>query len=92
VEVVLRASTTEDLVLEREVAELVERRGGRLHRLIGPRSVVQLDEASLRELVPDVAERDVYVCGPEGFSTSVERAARASGTPPDRVHQEAFAF
>jgi ferredoxin-NADP reductase len=92
VEVVLRASTTEELVLEREVERLVERRGGRLHRLVGPRSVIQLDEASLRELVPDVAERDVYVCGPEGFSTSVERAARACGTPPDQVHQEAFAF
>ena len=91
-EVVLRASTTDELVLEREVAELVERRGGRLHRLVGPRSMIQLDEAALREMVPDVAERDVYVCGPAGFSTSVERAARACGTPPRQVHQEAFAF
>ncbi len=92
VEVVLRASTADDLVLEHEVAELVERRGGRLHRLIGPRSLIRLDETALQELVPDVAERDVYVCGPAGFSASVERAARACGTPPDRLHQEAFAF
>jgi predicted ferric reductase len=92
VEVVLRASTTEDLVLEDEVAKLVERRGGRLHRLVGPRSAVQLDRASLRHLVPDVAERDVYICGPDGFSSAVERAARASGTPPAQVHREAFAF
>lgn len=92
VEVVLRASTTEELVLEGEVAELVERRGGRLHRLVGPRSAVQLDRASLRHLVPDVAERDVYICGPDGFSSAVERAARASGTPPAQVHREAFAF
>jgi predicted ferric reductase len=92
VEVVLRASTMDDLVLEREVATLVDRRGGRLHRLVGPRSAVQLDEAALRALVPDVAERDVYVCGPTGFSASVERAVRACGTPPHQVHQEAFAF
>jgi predicted ferric reductase len=92
VEVVLRGSTTDDLVLEREVAELVERRGGRLHRLVGPRSSVQLDEVALRELVPDVAERDVYLCGPEGFSARVERAVRACGTPPGQVHREAFAF
>jgi ferredoxin-NADP reductase len=92
VEVVLRASTTDDLVLEHEVAELVERRGGRLHRLVGPRSAVQIDEATLRDLVPDVAERDVYLCGPEGFSASVERVVRALGTPAQRVHQEAFAF
>jgi ferredoxin-NADP reductase len=92
VEVVLRASTTEELVLEHEVAQLVERRGGRLHRLVGPRSAVRLDRASLRHLVPDVAERDVYICGPDGFSSAVERAARASGTPPAQVHREAFAF
>ena len=92
VEVVLRASTQDDLVLDHEVAELVERRGGRLHRLIGPRSLIRLDATALRQLVPDVAERDVYVCGPAGFSASVERAARACGTPPDQLHHEAFAF
>ena len=92
VEVVLRASTREELVLEHEVAELVERRGGRLHRLVGPRSAIQLDRAALRQLVPDVAERDVYICGPDGFSAAVERAARASGTPRAQVHREAFAF
>ena len=92
VEVVLRASTQEELVLEHEVAELVERRGGRLHRLVGPRSSVPLDAAALRELVPDIAGRDVYVCGPGGFSAEVERAARACGTPPSHVHHETFAI
>ncbi len=48
VEVLLRASTEDELVLEHEVAQLVERRGGRLHRLVGPRSAVQLDRATLR--------------------------------------------
>lgn len=92
VEVVLRASAEEDLVLEREVAELVRRRGGRLHRLVGPRSAIRLDRASLRRLVPDVAGRDVYICGPSGFSEGVRRAVRACGTPPAQVHHEAFAF
>ena len=92
VEVVLRASTAGDLVLDHEVAELVERRGGRLHRLIGPRFLIRLDATALRQLVPDVAERDVYVCGPAGFSAAVKQAARACGTPADHVHQEAFAF
>lgn len=92
VEVVVRASSPKELVLEEEVAELVERRGGRFHRLVGPRSSVRLDAAALRELVPDVAARDVYVCGPDGFSAAVERAARACGTPPAKVHHETFAF
>ncbi|MEA2249601.1 MAG: hypothetical protein QOH46_4130, partial [Solirubrobacteraceae bacterium] len=81
VEVVLRASTREELVLEHEVADLVQRRGGRLHRLVGPRSAIPLNAAALRDLVPDVADRDVYICGPEGFSSAVDHAARESGTP-----------
>jgi ferredoxin-NADP reductase len=92
VEVVLRASTVEELVLDDEVAELVERRGGHLHRLVGPRSAIRLDRAALRQLVPDVAERDVYVCGPEGFSAGVEQAARGAGTPRAQIHHEAFAL
>ena len=92
VEALLRASSDDDLVLAEEVADLVDRRGGRLHRLVGPRSAIRLDSAALRELVPDVAERDLYICGPDGFSAAVERAARACGTPPARVHREAFAF
>jgi predicted ferric reductase len=92
VEVVLRASREEELVLEHEVAELVEQRGGRLHRLVGPRTSVRLDGPALRELVPDVAERDLYICGPDGFTAAIERAARRCGTPPANVHREAFAF
>jgi ferredoxin-NADP reductase len=92
VEAVLRASSEDDLVLAAEVAELVDRRGGRLHRLVGPRSAIRLDSAALRELVPDVAERDVYICGPDGFSAAVERAARLSGTRATSIHREAFAF
>jgi predicted ferric reductase len=92
VEAVLRASSDDDLVLAGEVARLIDERGGRLHSLVGPRSAVRLDSAALRELVPDVAERDVYICGPDGFSAAIERAARVCGTPPARVHREAFAF
>src|SRR4051812_33661996 len=92
VEVVLRASTTDELVLEQEMEELVARRGGRLHRLVGPRSTTQVTREALAQLVPDVAERDLYICGPDGFSAAVEHAARASGTPPAQVHREAFAF
>lgn len=92
VEVVVRASSREELVLEKEVADLVERRDGRFHQLVGPRSSVPLDAEALRMLVPDVAARDLYICGPDGFSAAVERAARACGTPAALIHHETFAF
>ncbi len=90
--VVLRASRQDELVLRDEIAGHVARRGGRLHELVGPREQVPLDAAALTRLVPDVAERDVFVCGPDAFTAAVADAARAAGTPDDRIHHETFAF
>jgi len=50
------------------------------------------DVAALTSLVPDVADRDVYVCGPDGWADDVRRAARAAGVPDDRVHVESFGW
>jgi ferredoxin-NADP reductase/DMSO/TMAO reductase YedYZ heme-binding membrane subunit len=92
VEVVLRGSRAEDLVLRDEVAEHAGRRGGRVHELVGPRERVALDAAALRRLVPDVARREVYVCGPGGFAQLVVSAARAAGVPRDNIHFESFSL
>jgi ferredoxin-NADP reductase len=90
--VVLRASTPADLVHRREIASLVKHHGGRLHELVGSRHRVRLHAKALRHLVPDVAERDVYVCGPQDFGTGVAAAAALLGVPDDHIHIEAFEF
>jgi predicted ferric reductase len=89
---ILRGSTHDDLVLRHEVADHVERRGGRLHEVVGPRDRTRLDSAALTALVPDVAQRDVYVCGPEGFQDALVAAATESGVPASHLHHESFSF
>ncbi len=89
---VLRGSTHDDLVLRHEFAHELGRRGGRLHELVGPRELVPLDRAALTELVPDIAERDVYLCGPEAFQDALVAAATAAGVPDSHVHHESFSF
>ncbi len=90
--VVVRASTPNELVHRDEVAALVKQRGGRLHEVLGPRNKVRLNARTLRRVVPDIAERDVYVCGPEGFSSEIVEAALRLGAVPDQIHHEAFGF
>jgi predicted ferric reductase len=90
--VVLRATRAEDMVLAREVAELVRYRHGKLHQLVGPREQATLDDRSLPRLVPDLRERDVYVCGPEGFVSDMADLAKRLGVPDEAVHHEAFAL
>jgi predicted ferric reductase len=50
------------------------------------------DVAALRHWVPDIADRDVYVCGPEPWAEDVRRAAEAAGLPAGRFHVESFGW
>jgi ferredoxin-NADP reductase len=90
--VLLRASQPADLVLGTEVRELVKHRRGTIHELVGSRAEAAIDEVSLPRLVPDLAQRDVYVCGPEGFVASIVDTARNLGIPDEAIHHEAFAL
>ena len=89
---ILRGRSRRDLVLREELAHLVGERGGQLHELVGPSSHARLDERGLTELVPDVAQRDLYVCGPHGFMQTVIAAARTAGVRGERIHHEDFTF
>ena len=90
--VVLRASRPEDLVLRKEVTELVRHRRGQLHELVGSRERVIISDVSLPRLVPDLHQRDIFVCGPEGFVTSIVEVVKALGVPDEAIHHEAFAL
>jgi predicted ferric reductase len=90
--VLLRASTVDDLIHRREVAELVAQRGGRLYEMVGPRHQVRFDPRTLSRIVPDISARDVYVCGPGGFSSEVARSARRLRVSSGQIHIEAFGF
>lgn len=90
--VLLRAGRPEDLVLDAEVRELVRQRRGTIHELTGPREQAGIDAVSLPRLVRDLNQRDVYVCGPEGFVTAIVALARSLGVPEDAIHHEAFAL
>ena len=50
------------------------------------------DSTALTCLVPDVAERDVFVCGPDPWTTDVRRAAVAAGLPATCFHAETFGW
>ena len=54
--------------------------------VVGPAS----DLDALRWWIPDIADRDVYVCGPEAWAALVRRDLLAAGLPSDRLHLETF--
>lgn len=88
--VILRASSDEDLIFSSEVTELVRQRKGRLHELVGARSLVNLDH--LVELVPDLLQRDVYVAGPAAFVQHVVATVTRLGVSTSALHYEVYAL
>jgi predicted ferric reductase len=92
VTVALRGSTRADLVLRDQVAGEVQRRRGRLVELVGSRHQVRTDAQALREIVPDLRHRQVYLCGPDALSHQLARELRRAGVPDDQIHFESFTF
>jgi len=90
--VILRAGREEDLVFRDEVAELVRNRRGRLHELVGSREQAAITERLISRLVPDLGQRDVFVCGPEGFVAGIVELMRYLEVPGEAIHHEAFAL
>lgn len=92
VTLILRASSEEEVVFRREFEALMSQRPGKMLILVGPRRRYPFDREQLRQLVPDVSRRDVYICGPESLSQQLIASARVLGVPERNIHCEQFAF
>ncbi len=90
-----RVNSADDLVLRGELEQIANARGAQIHYLLGPPKPGRGDHLSaerLRHLVPDVAERDVFLCGPEPMMLAAQAGLRRAGVPRRHIHQESFAF
>ncbi|WP_251045504.1 hypothetical protein [Arthrobacter sp. ISL-5] len=45
---------------------------------------------TLTDYVPDIADADVYVCGPAAWAGNVLSADRSAGVREDQLHYERF--
>jgi ferredoxin-NADP reductase/DMSO/TMAO reductase YedYZ heme-binding membrane subunit len=102
--VVHRARDAGQLVLQGELSDLAARRGGRYVTVTGPRlrgrqetwlpaaAAPLTDAQALAQLVPDVAERDVFLCGAPAWMDAAKQAALDCGVPADQIHLERFEY
>jgi len=85
-----------DAIFRDELEALARARGARLtivagdHRDDACRDLLSPDH--LRALVDDIAERDVYVCGPPAMADGVVASLRELGVPRRQIHLERFAL
>jgi ferredoxin-NADP reductase len=100
---IYRASREEDLVLGRELLDLAAEKGARVVSVTGhrdpahptwlPASAAHVgDAAALLQIVPDIADRDVFVCGAPAWMDHVVTAAKEAGVPAAAIHHERFSW
>lgn len=102
--VVHRVGSLESAVLVGEMAALARERGAGYVVIDGPRTTARAswlparlseqmtDMQALQRLVPDVAQRDVYLCGHPDWMAAATAALRRAGVSSDHIHAELFAY
>lgn len=92
---VYRASRAEDVVFRAELDAIARARGATIHYVVGRRGSPEVGadplgpDALLRH-VPDVRDRDVYLCGPAGMMRAAVDSLTALDVPRRQVHLERF--
>jgi predicted ferric reductase len=95
--VLYRVHTPADAVLNNELEALARERGAQVHVLAGRTGTgsppfTPFEPHSLLTMVPDIADRDVFVCGPPAMTSAVLRSLRALQVPGRQVHAERFSL
>jgi predicted ferric reductase len=92
---IYRAAQEDEILFRDEFDRLVRTRGVRVYFVTGdhraPGNERLMTTEHLRELVPDLDARDVYLCGPPAMMDVIERNVEAAGVPPKYIHTERFA-
>jgi predicted ferric reductase len=91
-----RVRSAGDIVFAEELPRIARERGLALHYVVGEHAASGgrdlLSPGHLHELVPDLAERDVYLSGPPGMVAAIRASLRGAGVGRRQLHVERFAL
>ncbi|WP_030611355.1 hybrid-cluster NAD(P)-dependent oxidoreductase [Streptomyces sclerotialus] len=86
------ARTCDDIIFRRELDFIAATAPHiRVTHLVDDRGE-QLNTELLRDLAPDVLEREVFTCGPAGYMEAVRHMLSTAGFEMTRYHEESFTF
>jgi predicted ferric reductase len=91
---VYRTNTPEEFLFRSELDAVAARRGAKVVYLAGPPGGDEDPFVGnrLAHLVPGLANHDVFLCGPPGFTNAAHGALRRNRVPGRSIHDEQFAF
>ena len=94
--VLYRVVRDDEVIFRDELEQIAADRDISLHFVVGDHATQEghhlLSPAHLQELVPDISEREVYVCGPPAMTDALRRNVRRAHVPARFIHAERFAL
>lgn len=95
--VVYRVNKPDEAVLEGELQQLAHASGAQLYVVTGPPTGTGplgpiMGPRHLKDMVPDVRYRDVFLCGPPAMTKAIMLTLQHLGVPAAQCHTERFAF
>ena len=93
--VLYRAVTEADVIFREELDRLAAARDAAVHYIVGDHrgdGAALLSARHLKELVHDIEERDVFLCGPPAMTAVLEQNVRGARVPRRHIHTERFAL
>jgi len=92
VTLIYRCRSEQDVLFRDELDALATARGDRVIYVVGRTADLgdPLGASELERLVPDIANRDVFLCAPAPMMTQLTNTLQRLGVPRDSVHWESF--
>ncbi|WP_433207308.1 ferredoxin reductase family protein [Dactylosporangium sp. CS-047395] len=93
--VLYRVRSESEATLSTELRDLARAKGAQLMLVVGrtrDSDPPPLSPDHLLKIVPDIKQRDVYVCGPTAMTNAVLASLRKLGVPKTQQHAEIFAM
>lgn len=89
--------TLDDTIFPKELADLAKKLHMPMHNVLSEEKNYAgekgyIDKEKIARLVPDVATRDVYLCGPPPMMDGIRAALAELGVPKAQVHYERFSL
>jgi predicted ferric reductase len=92
VTLIYRVSSEKEIIFGKDLDSLFIENGWKLYYLIGDRTKHPMTANYIRQYIPDLSFREVYVCGTESFMDDVITLALNAGVVDNKIYHESFSF
>lgn len=88
--------TIKDLVFKNEIENIAKKNNSKIYYLYSEEKKASkypiIDKESIEDFIPDINERDIYICGPVPMMKSIIKYLKSRNISSNQIHYEKFSL